>query len=163
VAKLGDFGLSKIAPKDTYLRRRSMWSAPEHDEERKYSASQLERMEVYMFGIMCFWILFHEKLANLDNIETDIDVLKSYDELKAGNSHFRHDYLAWRALSLAGSEKIHAFVDKCVATVDSQMSGKLSFLKGLLCKDPEERWTLSKTGLMQESEFVRYKLHESSF
>ncbi|KAI3317713.1 kinase-like protein [Xylariaceae sp. AK1471] len=160
VAKLGDFGLSKIATKETGLRRRTMWSAPEHDETRKYSASQLERIEVYMFGILCLWILFHEKLTSLKDIETDTDVLKNYEELLSDKGDIRRDYLAWMALTIVGSEKVHAFVDRCVATVDSQMLGKLSFLKGLLCENPEERWTLSKTGLMHESEFIRTESKE---
>ena len=38
------------------------WQAPEHSHGERYQLSDMISMEVYSFGMVCLWLLFHERL-----------------------------------------------------------------------------------------------------
>lgn len=128
-----------------------MWSAPEHDEVQEYTAAQLEKIEIYMFGLVCVWIIFLEQLKNLKAIETDVEVLTTYDQLFARlGDTYRSDYLALMTLTTTGNEKLLSFVNKCIRSIVFPSFVDLSFLKGVLDDVPDKRWSFSKTGLLSE-------------
>lgn len=41
------------------------WQAPEHNHRETYQLSDMISMEVYSFGMVCLWLLFHERLFKL--------------------------------------------------------------------------------------------------
>lgn len=38
------------------------WQAPEHSHRKTYPLSDMISMEIYSFGMICLWLLFHERL-----------------------------------------------------------------------------------------------------
>ena len=65
-AKIADFGYSFIATVDhgdalIYPARSLPWQAPEY-HHRGFMISQVRTQDAYSFGLLCFWLLFTERI-----------------------------------------------------------------------------------------------------
>lgn len=74
VAKMADFGFSTafLGENDKISFPRSRpWNAPEY-HERYFSPEQAKRMDIYSFGLLCFWFLFgtSDQLPLYENTES---------------------------------------------------------------------------------------------
>ncbi|KAK4160232.1 kinase-like domain-containing protein [Cladorrhinum sp. PSN259] len=151
LVKLSDFGLSVIMSggRKTKLRPATMWSAPENDDARTYSVDQVKRVYIYMFGMVCVWLLFGEQLDDLVNYETDEKVLERYRELvrqQGGQDDVtyalrrRRRELALMALKNAGSPAaLQDFVARLIHTLSREHFSAMSFLQQALEQNPEHR------------------------
>ena len=85
-AKLADLGYSISFNEDddrAYMPHSKPWEAPKHSFRIKYRFSDMVGMEVYSFGMVCLWLLFHERLLErgivLERIKhakaTDLDYI----------------------------------------------------------------------------------------
>ena len=64
-ATLADLGHSISFNEDddrAHMPRSTPWEAPNHSLRIKYRFSDMVGMEVYSFGMVCMWLLFHERL-----------------------------------------------------------------------------------------------------
>ena len=63
-AKVADFGGSTTAStKQIRLLRSYPWRAPELEPPKShYNLEEAKKMDVYSFGMLCFWVLFWERL-----------------------------------------------------------------------------------------------------
>jgi len=67
-AKLADLGHSISFNEDddrAHMPRSTPWESPKHSLRIKYRFSDMAGMEVYSFGMVCMWLLFHERLLEL--------------------------------------------------------------------------------------------------
>jgi len=67
-AILADLGHSISFNKDddrAHMPRSTPWESPKHSLRIKYRFSDMAGMEVYSFGMVCVWLLFHERLLEL--------------------------------------------------------------------------------------------------
>ena len=60
IAKVADFGFATCF--QSHKDRISMpdigpWNAPEH-HDRSFGPEQAKQMEIYSFGLLCFWLVF---------------------------------------------------------------------------------------------------------
>ena len=67
LAQIADFGWSFL-PHDgdrntiCKLAKSTPWNAPEH-HHRGFSIEQAQKQDVFSFGMLCLWILFHDKIS----------------------------------------------------------------------------------------------------
>ncbi|MCJ1251371.1 hypothetical protein MMC30_008604 [Trapelia coarctata] len=69
-AKIADLGYSIRLPRDSdhgYMPRSVPWEAPER-HDRGHLFSEMVKMDIYSFGLVCLWFLFNEKLPENDLI-----------------------------------------------------------------------------------------------
>lgn len=78
-AKLADFGYSAWNMDPTiqmsiYLPKSRPWNAPEH-HHRTFTIQSAKQCDIFSFGLTCFWLLFHDRLASidLDWLEDELD------------------------------------------------------------------------------------------
>ena len=68
-ARLIDFGYSTLyiaeSPNNSVTLPQSRpWNAPEHFLSGEFTISQAKFMDIYSFGLLCLWTLFHEQLSD---------------------------------------------------------------------------------------------------
>ena len=74
-AKLADFGHSVLTEYDedvvVWPPRSRPWDAPEY-HHRGFRISDAQTLDIYSFGMVCLWILFHDRLCQdpLPQLET---------------------------------------------------------------------------------------------
>lgn len=68
VAKVIDFGYSTLFSSDegpVFMSYSGIWTAPEY-HHRGIPPEQARKMDVYSFGMLCSWLLFHNTNSNRD-------------------------------------------------------------------------------------------------
>jgi serine/threonine protein kinase len=67
VAKSSDFGYSTIVAGDDRINmpKSHPWYAPEH-HHRGFKHDGAKKMDAYSFGMLCLWLLFNEKLSEME-------------------------------------------------------------------------------------------------
>ena len=85
VAKVTDFGYSTVFAGSGGIKmpRTPTWVAPEWEEGKAYRLSDAKKMDVYSFGMLCFWlVLFHfSSSLNLDTLRQNTDMMTVVNEL----------------------------------------------------------------------------------
>lgn len=112
-AKLADLGHSVTFSTDDdreMMICTEPWQAPEHSYRTKHGLSYMIRMEVYTLGMVCLWLLFHERLFEL-GITFDQQGMGHLNALKKGHgmsevaqnlTREAHDLSADQILGLIG-------------------------------------------------------------
>jgi len=139
VVKLSDFGLSAIVSdtRGARLRAGTPWSAPENDDSVSVSAARAKKVDIYMFALLCVWVLFREKLVDLPQHESDEEVLAEYRRLLASNG--ASETIGITALRNGGPHALRNFVARFVGAMPKPHPCLLSFLDRALASDPDER------------------------
>ena len=72
-AKMADFGYSTITVGESgkvLLPKSRPWNAPEH-HFGEFEIQEAKKTDVYSFGMLCLWILFGNRLPNLQQTTAD--------------------------------------------------------------------------------------------
>ena len=72
-AKVADFGYSTLTAGESgkvLLPKSRPWNAPEH-HFGEFKVQEAKKTDVYSFGMLCLWILFENRLSNLQQTTAD--------------------------------------------------------------------------------------------
>jgi serine/threonine protein kinase len=125
--KISDFGFASISLNEDsllLLPKSRFWVAPEH-HYRHFDVKGAKKMEVYSFGLLCFWLLIGKLSSQILNF--DADILKDLDkleEMKMENSLLKFtEQVLTRDSTLVSEQKQRLF----------------AFFASVLALDPNER------------------------
>jgi serine/threonine protein kinase len=79
-ARVTDFGYStQFANEDDLLSvpKSWPWYAPEHNRD-KFKPAQAQKMDVFSFGMLCFWILFEKYLSGITLLPREAQWAEKY-------------------------------------------------------------------------------------
>ncbi|KAF2840209.1 kinase-like protein [Patellaria atrata CBS 101060] len=146
-AKVTDFGYSTLhASKSTDDREINLpisrpWNAPETEEgswDTAFSLEEAKLTDVYSFGLLCMWLLFHGPLRNMQQIAL-----------------------------LREKEELTGFIDDNVSQVadlsDEQKSSLLAFFHSTLERDPKHRSLDLKDAMKGFASFIVPPLENDGF
>ena len=73
--KVTDFGYSTLTVGESgkvLLPKSRPWNAPEHrSDSGEFEVQEAKKTDVYSFGMLCLWILFGDRLSNLQQTTAD--------------------------------------------------------------------------------------------
>lgn len=135
-AKIIDFGHSQIKNQDDIYRMAVSrpFQAPELDEGGVSSYAAAKRTDVYSFGMLCFWVLFHKYLSpKTTQLPREASWVKPY--IREGPKYGVLE-------GLKDSQKLCDFVDAVLPELvigDGKKAHLAVFLKAALRIEPGER------------------------
>ncbi len=137
VAKLIDFGYSCYGMEDedeVQIGGTPLWSPPEHTGE-KVTVHSAKKMDVYSFGLVCYWILF------FDTISVDARAEGGSEKLPAGSHSRKNSYRSLERLKNLErpEEAISEIISRDSAFTEQQSLLLQRLLTKALYKSPCDR------------------------
>lgn len=137
-AKIADLGYSVLLPGDSdhgYMPRSVPWEAPEQ-HDRGHLFSEMVKMDIYSFGLVCLWVLFNEKLAENDLIFDPLPdkrphplESKKQDGLKETTERLTYETAQFSAREASG---LVSFFRSCLASDQENRASDIRTLIGIL-------------------------------
>ncbi|KAH7357598.1 hypothetical protein BKA66DRAFT_552783 [Pyrenochaeta sp. MPI-SDFR-AT-0127] len=87
-ARVTDFGYSnRFTSEDDLvpIPKSWPWCAPEHDRDR-FTPGQARKMDVFSFGMLCFWVLFENYLSGTMPLPEEVRWAEQYVQIKEQRS-----------------------------------------------------------------------------
>ena len=141
VAKVSDFGFPSLATMDEYITvaRTKPWNGPEW-HHRGFTLSEVKRLDVYSFGMLCLWLLFKDTLSETPH--KPVRILKDWDGANLFTQHAKTPSGKPFLEVLKSEDQMPILAHELLTitpNLDQERRGKINKFFLCLVRDPTDR------------------------
>jgi hypothetical protein len=115
------------------LPRSPPWDAPEYRASREWAHSQAAKLDIFSYGLLCFWLLFEPRLSQNESFSPDC----------GAGSVIVHTSTLKTLERIKNNHQIGLYVRECLeaeSTLDETRRRDVQeFLRRSLMENPQER------------------------